>query len=471
MAAHESFEAELEERLEARRLELEEHDLGVLKQHFRQMRSSFEAVHNVLKKKGLLKEDPYKYEERVSELSTPSDAQYLDSDRDTQLSIRLGQYESRLAFLTDYFDCSLENLTLRNLKEVVKFVKYINWRNVSENATQPTTRGVGEQLVKVKRGADTLSANIVTDAQDQLSRASRDALAVLKRITGYQREMYKLEARRTLFTDPRLSSSLTEDAFEQAARTAKSIFSQHMPGRPFARDLILEIFAENNPNGGEAVRKTLLDELAVSSKPEKEKKGFSDLKPMLLEAVRTIASSSRSLEEAVRKLTDNALVLDSRKISFAEMMRRIWERLRGHDNDQRIYTVEYIDSTTNARKTEEINFDQFAHTVTRRARVYSGLMSKSGPAWSKLSATDEDGLLQFVTKDTQELYEVVRRMEALDTFFRTEVPREQRAQLRGINIETTTINDALVRTRKKTRQYVAKIEEREQLRRLGITEG
>tara|TARA_B100000614_G_scaffold186845_1_gene167925 strand:- start:2464 stop:3870 length:1407 start_codon:yes stop_codon:yes gene_type:complete len=466
----ESFEAELEARLDARRAELEEHDLPQLKQHLRRMQSSFQAIHNVLRKKGLLKEDPYKYEERLSELDTPSDAHYTDSERDTQLSIRLGQYDTRISYLTDYYDWSLESLDLRRLKEVVKFLKYINWRNVSDTATQPTTRGLGEQMVKIKRGSDTLSANIVTDAQDQLSGASREALSILKRITGYQRERYKLEARRTVFTDPKVPAAPSEEQYDQAARTVKAVFPRHMPGQPFARDLILEIFAENSPGGGDAIRQTLLDSLAAAAAPAEEKKTGDDLKPILLESARTIAGASRSLEEAVRKLSDNAIVLESRKLSLGEMLRQIWQRLRGQDSVDRVFTIDYVDSTTNARKSEEINFDQFVASVGRRARIYNGLLSKSGAAWVKLQNSDEDTLLQFVTKDTQEVYGIVRRLEGLDTFFRAEVSREQRSQLRSINTEVTVINDTLVRARKKTRQYVSKIEEREQLRKLGITD-
>ncbi len=52
---------------------------------------------------------------------------------------------------------------------------------------------------------------------------------------------------------------------------------------------------------------------------------------------------------------------------------------------------------------------------------------------------------------------------------RAEATREQRAQLRGINVELTTIKDNLVRARKKAHQYVAKSEEIAQLKKLGIT--
>lgn len=470
MAGFESFEAELESRLEARSTEIQEHDLDALKQQFRQMQSSFEALHNLLKKKGLLKEDPYNYEERISELDVPSDAPYLDSERDTQLSIRLGKYESRLAFLTDYFDCSLDNLTLRQIKQVVKFLRYLNWSNLSDTATQPTTRGLGEQVVKVKRGSDTLSANIVTDARDQLSRASRQALSILKRITQLQREQYKLELRRSVLTDAKVPESPPEDQREKALQAVKSVLPRHMPGQPFARDLVLEIFAENDPDGGEAIRRTLLNDLGTSSAPVETKKPEDDLKQMLLESARTLAASSRPLEEAARKLGDNVLVLESRKLSFGEMIKQIWARMRGKDSEERIFAIDYVDKSTGAHKSEDLNFDSFVGAMRRRSRVYSGLMGRSGPAWTKLQNSDEDTVLQFVTKDAQELFEVVRRLEGLETYFKTEVSRDQRNQLRSVTTEITAINDHLSRGRKKAREYVAKMEERAQLRKLGITE-
>jgi hypothetical protein len=72
MPGLENFENEIESRLDARRTALEEKELPALRQHFRKMQSGYQAIYNVLRKKGFLKEDPYKYEERLSELDTPS---------------------------------------------------------------------------------------------------------------------------------------------------------------------------------------------------------------------------------------------------------------------------------------------------------------------------------------------------------------------------------------------------------------
>lgn len=464
-----AFTRELESAITARGEYIESQVLPQLKEQFRSMRSSFEAIHNVLRKKGLIKEDPYNYEERISEIDVPSDAPYLDSERDTELSIRLGKYQARLEYLTDYYDFSFESITLKRLKQLVKFAKYINWRNLSETATQPTTRGIAEQVLKVKRGSEQLSANIVKDAQEQLNRASGQLQKNLKEVTAYYKEWYKLQVRLNVLDEGSVPTSPPPAEFDNAARKVKSVFPKKLPGQPFARELILEIFAENDPNGGQAVRETLLNGLSVENTEKTTEKKGPELKPILLDGARALAGSSRSLEEAAQKMEDNALVLDSRKVGFAEMFKQIWDHIRGRDQEGHVFVIDYLEESTNTRKSEEIRFEEFIATVRKRARLYAGIMNKNAPQWKKLQSSPDESILTFVHKDVQEVSLMMRRLESLDTYFRAEVPRDQRSQLRGINVELTTIKDNLVRARKKAHQYVAKKEEIEQLAKLGIT--
>lgn len=468
MADLETFTSQLSDAIDARGKYIEATVMPVLKDQFRSMRSSFEAIHNVFRKMSLIKDDPYHYEERISELTVPSDAPYLESERDTELGVRMNQYQARLEYLTDYYDFSFESLNLKQLKELVKFVKYINWRNLSETASQPTTRGIAELVMKVKRGTEQLSANIVSDAQEQLNRVSGELQKNLKEVSTYFREWYKLQIRLHVIDGSSIPVSPPEEQYDAAAGKVKAALPKALPGQPFARDLVLEIFTENSAEGGEATRSSLLSGLAVPEQKKKPKDAGPELKPILLDAARALAGSSRSLEEAAQKLEDNALVLESRKLSFGEMLKKIFERFRGVDEDVHTYVVDYLDESTNTRKSDEIRFEQFVANVRKRARIYNGILSKNAPAWRKLQDSSEEAILNFVTKDIRDVTTMVRRFESLDTFFRAEVPREQRSQLRGINVEVTTIKDNLVRARKKAHQYVAKTEELQQLKKLGI---
>jgi hypothetical protein len=461
------FEQDLAEALTIRGSEISDSLLTELKQCYVKMLSSYETLHNVLKKKGLIKADPYNYEERISELRIPSDEAFLDSEAAKEISIRTGQYEAQLTYLTNYYDFSLESLDLRRLKKLVQFTRYIDWQNFSDNSTQPTTRSVAEQVKKIKHGSDQLSASIVSDAQTQLSESSRKALAHLKKITAYQRECYKLEVRRDIL--PRAGLPAVVPAPDQAVKKVRALWQHAMPGRPFAQELVLEIFAENNPDGGAAARQALLDGIKAPIKRQQvKKKAGPDLAETLLEAARALASCSRPLEETAQKLKDNALILQSRKLSFGEVLRAVWQRFRGQDSGNHVYLVEYVDDKTGSRRSEEINFEEFVDTVSRRARVYTGILSRSGAAWTRLQALPEEELLQFVNKYIQETVVIIRRCESLDTMLRAEIDRDQRGRLRGINAELTALREHVQRARRKTHEYVAKYEEIQQLKRLGI---
>ena len=461
------FERQLAERLDRRRAQIESEVLPRLQQRFVEMQSGFGAIYNVLKRKGVLKEDPYQYEERHNDLKVPEDAPYSDNERDSVLGMRLGGYQSQLALLSDYYDFSLENLDLKKIRELARFVKYIDWGGLSQASSQPTTRGVAELIARAKQGTDQLSNGIVNDSQNQLVKLSSDITGLLKHVTTLQRELYKYQLRSEVMPHATLPEDPQHDS-DAAVRAVKAVFSQAMPGRPFAKELVLEVLAENDPDTGEKARRAALRGLDTG-KESGAHAALSSLKPMLLDAARTLAVCSRAIDEMVGKATENATVLESRKLTLGEWLRIVWRRMRGKEEQDRVYLVEYLDETTNTRRSEEINFDKFVAATQRRARVYAGIMAGAGAAWQKLQSLSDDQLLQYVTKDTAEVVELTRRFQSLDTYFRTEVPREKHRHLRGVNVEVTTIRDNVSRARKRAHEFVAKTDEREQLRKLGIT--
>ena len=466
MASIADFEQQLPERLHRRRTQIESEVLPQLKQLFVEMQSSFNAMYNVLKRKAMIKEDPYQYEERMSELQVPKDSPYLDNERDSVLGTRLGQYQSQLALLSDYYDFSLENLNFKRIQNLAKFMRFVDWTNLSQAATQPTTCGVAEVVARVKQGTDQLSNSIVNTSQDQLAQLSSDISNLLKNVTTLQRELYKYRLRSEVIPRATLPDRPQHNS-DATIRAVKTAFSQTMPGQPFAKELLLEVLAENEPTTGEEARRAVLRGLDTGKEANVQQQ-LASLKPILLDAVRALAVCSRAIDEMVSKATENAAVLESRKRSFGEWLRAVWRRLLGKEEQDRVYLVEYIDETTSTKRSEEINFDKLMSATQRRARVYAGIMAGAGVAWQKLQSLSDDRLLQYVTKDTSEVIELTRRFQSLDTYFRTEIAREKRKQLRGINVEATTIKDNVSRARKRAHEFVAKSDEREQLRRLGI---
>lgn len=132
------------------------------------------------------------------------------------------------------------------------------------------------------------------------------------------------------------------------------------------------------------------------------------------------------------------------------------------------YEVEILDSITGQRASETIDFGVFIEEGGRKARSLTGLLQKNGPTWKRLETAPEDQDFKFLERTMEELQHLVKRMTALDDFFKSAAPAEDRSRLRGIKAELLTIKGALIKANQKKHEYVAQKEELEQMRRLGI---
>ncbi len=95
-------------------------------------------------------------------------------------------------------------------------------------------------------------------------------------------------------------------------------------------------------------------------------------------------------------------------------------------------------------------------------------MNKMSQTYRKLEQAPEEKVFDFLTSNLAEVQIILRRLPALDTYFKTEVSREQRSLVRGIKMEINAIKNAWVKGNQKRHEYVSRIEEREQLKKLGI---
>ena len=135
-----------------------------------------------------------------------------------------------------------------------------------------------------------------------------------------------------------------------------------------------------------------------------------------------------------------------------------------------VYTVEYLDETTGAHQSEAITFESFMESVAKKSRLYGAFLAKSGTSWTKLQAASEEQLYQFINKELGECHLIHRRCQALDIYFKATASKEERNKLRGVKIELTTIRNSIVKANQLKHEYVAKKDEVEQMKKLGIAE-
>jgi hypothetical protein len=113
------FQAQLEAAVEAKRRFLEENTLPQLKESFRLFQTLFENLYNILQRKTLIQEDPYKYEQKTSEIEIPPTGDILDMEKSDKLSQRLSAFHTQLEFLNTYYQFSLEFIDLQRLRRII----------------------------------------------------------------------------------------------------------------------------------------------------------------------------------------------------------------------------------------------------------------------------------------------------------------------------------------------------------------
>lgn len=468
MEGIENFEVQLAKCLQTYDRQLSTIDLPKLKDGFVYYHASLKAILNVLLRKGLIQEDPYKNDQKLSEIQVPDNSPFLESAKSDEMSIRLSNFESQLDFLLHYYQFSSEFLNLGRIKKMHDLLGYIKWKSLNPNSTHITTRALAEIIEKITKGADPLSIGLINDSISQLQKSEANIITILKKLTIYHREFYKFEVRGNVMTLISLDGSKVFDQKNEVLKLIKKKFAQTMPGHTFYPELIQEILQENYAHNAKHQQDEVLKKLEVIQTKKKKVDPAKENRELLLASMRQIASSARALEDSAQKLVENSQILQTRKLSFGERFRRWILKMVNPVDDELIYVVEYFDINTSATKTEKIKFDKFIDEIRKKAKIYSGIAAKVSPLYKKLEVMEESEVYSYLEREEITANKYHHKLEALDTFFKTEVPKEQRIRVRGIKNELTALKNAIISTKQKKHEYVAKVEEIEQLKKLGI---
>lgn len=467
MEENSDYSGRLEASLKARAKFIEEKRLTHLKENFRIFQTLFESIHNILLRKSLIQEDPYKYEQKISEISLPPTDNFIESEKQEKMSQRLSEFHSQLDFLNNYYQFSLEFLNLNRIKLIVGLVKYINWQNLRITSSNITTMVLAEYVEKIKQGTDKVSTGIIKDAVNQLDNTTKQIMAALSEITFWLRENYKLELRIKIFSRlPDMKAG--EPPKDGIIKTVKRMFVQSMQGSPFFTSLVEEVLAEDYSSQSRELQQIILEKLAIKEVKPRKKKQEPAYKAVLLEAIRNLTKSGITLKDGLAKLYDNSLMLNSRKVTLGEKFSRWVRRTIQKGEYEQIFEVEYFDGTTSTARIEKITFNHFYQESQKKARLFMTLANKMSTAYQRLEGAGEEQMFDFLGKNLGDLQLIYRRMEGLSTYFRSEFTQSERNKLKGIKLELAALKNSIVKTNKIKHDYVSGKEEEQQMKKLGI---
>lgn len=469
MSESDGFQVRLEAAIEVKRQFLEEKLLPQLKENFLVFQSLFENLYNILLRKALVQEDPYKYEQKISEVTIPPKGDILDSGKGEQISLRLSTFHAQLEFLNTYYQFSLEFVDLKRIRRIIGLVQYINWQQVVETSPDVTTAVLAEILGKIHPGSDNISTRIISTSLAQMQSLFRSILSQLKEILGFQKQNYKLMLRQELLPPIRQTvAKLYEASPDKAYEKIKTVFASNMKEKPFFRDLVIELLQEEFAEDAARLQERSLAALKIPKEVEGRKK--PDYKGILMEAARLMFPAGGHLQDALRKIVNNEEMLEKSRQGLAEKLRS-WLRKAFQNRElSRTIEIRYFDSRTSTTQTETIDFRKFVDRVRRKSSLLAALSVPDSTSFARLSEASEQQIHGFLKKSLGELQLLHRRLQGLSECFRQEASKEQKDQLKGIKIELSGLKNCIVRANRRRYEYVALKEEEVRLKQLGVPE-
>jgi hypothetical protein len=453
----------LEEAAQAKAEFLEEHELPRLKKQFSLYQTYFDNIYGMLVRKSLVQENPYNYEEKITEVNAPSRDEIHEADKKDQMRVRLSAFRNQLEHLNNSYQFSLDFLDLSRIKRIVDLVNYIPWGNLTGSQGHSVSVILADFFRRISMSGDSMTAKVLRDTVNQATHTMHFILTVLKDLTNYQRERYKIHFRRAVLPQLKLQGTSPEDV----VKAARLLFQRAVPGGVFYPELVREILAEETSTQGDQLKEDVINKLQVV-KDEPRKPQTVSHKALLLQSIRLLASSGFQLQDVISKLQDNHEAMMTRRVGLVQRISRWLRKAFGKGKFDQIYEIEFVDNRSSTRTVEKIEFAQLMTELQSKAKLFSALSKDDSVATKQLKTASEKKLYDFLNRNLSSLQTVHRQLMGLNDHFKNSLQRERHLRHRGLRVELAAIKNSIVKCNQKKHEYVSAKEEQEQLAKLGV---
>lgn len=467
MAEGFNFEKALQEALDEKVAWFDSNVMADMLDNYRVLYSASNNVMGLLLQKGLITPDPYKLDKKISDIVVPEDGEFPENTRSQVMGVRLSDYERVLDFLCNYFKFSAVNLTLPRIKKLINLNNYIQWGGLAVTSKHPNTKVLADLLTNIRQGTDTMATGSINGAVSAASRAILDINNGLKASSELQRELYKMEVRKNVIAHSSFTWEKGE-AIPDVVQRVKKLFPSTMGRQPFYPELVEEIAQESIGVASIQKQQDLLARLKVVQQTKTKKKVQLNTKTLIMDAVRNLAGMAPQLEGVSMKLRDNSALLQTQYDTPWEKFKRAFRKAFGLKPPVIEYAIPMADAMTKTSTTEKVNFNKSLGEIAKRMNLYEALASRESPTYQKMEAQEEEEIYTFLTKQLAECQQMLLMLLGYDKFFKNEVASPNKAKVKGLTMETTSIKNTMVKTNQRKAEYAAYVEEQKQLKRLGI---
>lgn len=436
---------------------------------YRNIKGYMTSLSGVMSRKGFIKNDPYKHEKKITDLTALDDSAFIESERASCVGTRLSDYDNMLDYISSYVKFSVEGLTVDRIKKLCAFNNYISWTSFSNTSSKPTTKALAEIVNSIKNGSDNMSINMVNDILTLLAKEITAINLSLKALTDFQREEYKLLVR-TKITDTKVFNPTGEAmTINAAVSKVRKMFPLALGKKPFYTELIEELVSEEFAPDKEARRAAALNRVAIQGVAQSSAETKrDDSRETLMDAVRILGGSASQLEIIINKLTENSQTLESQKKGFLHQLAVALRHAFALKQKPIEYRVTITENVTQTTRIETVNIGDFIADLTKRMRQYASISQRKNNGYQKLAVLEETRVLEYLNKQLSECQKILILLAALDSYFKSALVAPGSTPIRGLKIEISAVKGILHKANQQRAEYASIMEEREQLRKMGL---
>lgn len=434
-------------------------------------RLHFTCINNLteaLEKRGLITADPYKKDKKITNVQKIDDSPFNETDRNQKLGIRLGDYQAMLDYICNYVKFTTDYLNMDKIKRLLEFNASFNWQNLTANSPKMNTQALASCIAQLRTGAQQLQIAMISDSITKARTSIEEITLTLKELAIFQRESYKGEIRRKVFTSGKINPEKTKST-ESYVAEIKRVFPDCMGKRFYSAELVEELVNEEISPKKDELRRVALAKISIEEKKSEKVENTVDTHSVIMETVRILGALHEQYDIVLGKITTNNKILQSSRNTFKDKILRLIRQVFGMSEPEIDYTISIMDSKTQTSRKEKLNFTEFVNNMSKRTKYYATIAQPNGAGYVRINSQEEKVILDFVNKQLAENGRLHVVLTALDNFFKATAPATEKSKIKGIKMELTSLKNILVKANQARAEYIAYIEEREQMKRLGIT--
>ena len=468
MEENQTFESKLQKMLIEKQQWFNSERLVDLLEEYRLLHTCVKTIYDYLIKKSLLIEDPYRMDQRISDIEVPDTTPFTESEIQTVLSERFSKYETMLDFVCTYYRFTVDGLPLHKIKKMIDLNNCFMWDELTANNPKPNTRNLAIVVNKAKINNPGVTISMLTDAVDKCTKTCKTISKYLAELTAFQREFYKGIIRKDIIENPDFNKEKAYMSSESEISEIKRLFPKVLGKKNYYADLIGELVNEDFAQNKEDLRERILVKLEVTEKKENVRESKTvDTKQILISTVMAMGAFTPTLIQLRAKLIDNFELLFAKKETLFSRFLEALRKALGLRKKERVCEINIVDQKTGATQHETIHVTQFMYDLEKKIKSFNVIATRSSE-YTKIESAPEDTILSFVNKQLSEIQSLFTIINALDTHFKNSVEGMNKARIKGLKIDLEALRNSIINVNKKRGEYVSIREEAEQLKKLGI---